>query len=125
MSEETIRLYSVAMMAFSAEHSAAADGGIYVEQLAALVPALSIADAAEMVKQCAFEKWPTVEGWHGHRAVISMPHRNFHTFAARAYVLGKIEMDPVDPETTFIFDDEPAAVSGVDLQDIEWPEIVD
>jgi hypothetical protein len=104
MNMEKVRVYSVAVMAFSQLHEKAPARGTYVESLPALIPAGSIGEAAELAKSFAFKQWPINETWYGHQASIEPVTKQFFEIALEAYSAGAVDLTESELPNVFQFD---------------------
>ncbi len=70
----------------------------WVENTAALIPAASIEEAAELAKAFAVDKWKPSEGWYGHQAAIIKVTKGFYDAAFAAEEAGIIDSYDETPE---------------------------
>jgi hypothetical protein len=99
---EKLKVYCIALIAFSHLHDADTGAGTYVENVPALVPADSIEEAAQAAREHAMTRWPPSQGWYGHQAAIEPVTAKFFEAAFRAHAAGVVE-ESADTEAPEVF----------------------
>jgi hypothetical protein len=93
---EKIKVYIVAMLAFSPLQDGTPGGGTYSESIPAIIPAASMDEAAEAAKKVALDRWKVSEGWYGHQANILPVTKAFYDAAFTAYDAGIVDIPDED-----------------------------
>lgn len=105
--DNQLRIYTVSVLAFRFRPDMLPDGrireGTYAEQRPALIPAVTIQDAAEQSKNFALDLWPKADGWYGHQAAVVPVTNYFLETVFEVFKAGAIGPDSEEPQT-FDFD---------------------
>lgn len=103
-----LRIYACSISATSQLHPAAPKGGTIFEHVAAMVPAETIQEAAELARREALQRWPSEDeaAWYNHQAAVLPADSQFYVrfFEALRAGIVDFECENAEPGQTFRFD---------------------
>ena len=76
----------------------------WVETLPAIIPAQTMENAAEVVKNFSLKKWREKDGWHTHSAAIMPVTETFFNIVDAARKVDVLDFSADEPDQYFYFD---------------------